>query len=85
MGLYAFYRNATPKLPGKEVSDEKEAVVTNTVKVPEHVVTVAKLDVELKNSDVRPVESLQTGEADKLESCSMAKQGKVEEKASIAV
>ncbi|KAK3119223.1 hypothetical protein QOZ80_9BG0716070 [Eleusine coracana subsp. coracana] len=66
MGLYAFYRNATPRLPAKEVSDDKD------VKVPEHVVTVEKLGglgVELKASEVRPVDSPPTTEVAKAENC----------------
>jgi solute carrier family 50 (sugar transporter) len=50
MGLYAFYRNATPRLPAaKDAPDDKEHVV----------VTVSKLGVELKSSDddARPVET----------------------------
>ncbi|XP_066335489.1 bidirectional sugar transporter SWEET14-like [Miscanthus floridulus] len=48
MGLYALYRNATPRVPAKEVSDDaKEAAISvddSTFKVPgEHVVTIAKL------------------------------------------
>ncbi|GJN04792.1 hypothetical protein PR202_ga22365 [Eleusine coracana subsp. coracana] len=65
MGLYAFYRNATPRLPAKEVADDKD------IKVPEHVVTVEKLGglgVELKASEVRPVDSPPT-EAAKAENC----------------
>jgi hypothetical protein len=49
MGLYAFYRNATPRLPAaKDAPDDKENVV----------VTVSNLGVELKSSDAdaRPVE-----------------------------
>ncbi|RCV38288.1 hypothetical protein SEVIR_8G137700v4 [Setaria viridis] len=56
MGLYALYRNATPRVPAKEVADDKEDII----KVPEHVVTIAKLGapaVELKTHEVRPVES----------------------------
>ena len=48
MGLYALYRNATPRVPAKEVADDaKEAAISvddSTFKVPgEHVVTIAKL------------------------------------------
>ncbi|WVZ51615.1 hypothetical protein U9M48_002743, partial [Paspalum notatum var. saurae] len=46
MGLYAFYRNATPRVPAKEVADDtKQASVDGTFKVAEHVVTIAKLSV----------------------------------------
>nr|CAB3491600.1 unnamed protein product [Digitaria exilis] len=39
MGLYAIYRNATPKVPAKEVAEDgKEDIV----KVHEHVVTIVK-------------------------------------------
>jgi solute carrier family 50 (sugar transporter) len=75
MGLYAFYRNATPRLPAKEAPDDKEASV-----VPEHVVTVAKLGVELKSCDVCPIESPQMGEATQPKM-----QGRMEEKGSNAV
>ncbi|CAN6363004.1 unnamed protein product [Urochloa humidicola] len=60
MGLYAFYRNAKPRVPAKDVADEKAAAVDDTLKVPEHVVTIAKLGapaVEPKTSEVHPVES----------------------------
>jgi solute carrier family 50 protein (sugar transporter) len=49
MGLYALYRNATPRMPAKEMADDdaKEATMSvddSTLKVPgEHVVTIAKL------------------------------------------
>ncbi|CAO2141782.1 unnamed protein product [Urochloa humidicola] len=57
MSLYAIYRNATPRVPSKEVADDK---------VPEHVVTVSKLGapaVELRTHEVHPVESPPTEEA----------------------
>ena len=63
MGLYAIYRNATPRVPAKEVADDKEDVV---VKVPEHVVTIAKLGapaVELKTHEVRPAMATPTADA----------------------
>ena len=64
MGLYAIYRNATPRVPAKEVADDKEDVV---VKVPEHVVTIAKLGApaaELKTThEVRPAMATPTEEA----------------------
>ena len=63
MGLYAIYRNTTPRVPAKEVADDKEDVV---VKVPEHVVTIAKLGapaVELKTHEVRPAMATPTEEA----------------------
>ncbi|KAL6653902.1 hypothetical protein ACP70R_007367 [Stipagrostis hirtigluma subsp. patula] len=66
MGLYALYRNATPRLPAaKEVSDD-EASVTDVIKVPEHVVTIAKLGtpaVELKHTEVSPMGSRLTGKS----------------------
>ncbi|KAL6659870.1 hypothetical protein ACP70R_002699 [Stipagrostis hirtigluma subsp. patula] len=66
MGLYALYRNATPRLPAaKEVSDD-EASVTDVIKVPEHVVTIAKLGtpaVELKRTEVSPMGSRLTGKS----------------------
>ncbi|KAL6659645.1 hypothetical protein ACP70R_002474 [Stipagrostis hirtigluma subsp. patula] len=67
MGLYALYRNATPRLPAKEVSDN-EASVTDIVKLPEHVVTIAKLGspaVELKGHEVQPVASITPGKTKK--------------------
>jgi solute carrier family 50 protein (sugar transporter) len=55
MGLYAIYRNATPRVPAKGVADDKEDIV----KVPEHVVTIAKLGApaaaELNTHEVHPV------------------------------
>ncbi|RLM69198.1 bidirectional sugar transporter SWEET14-like [Panicum miliaceum] len=64
MGLYAIYRNATPRVPAKEVADDKEGIVVN---VPEHVVTIAKLGapaVELKTHEVRrPATAPPTDEA----------------------
>ncbi|CAN6372064.1 unnamed protein product [Urochloa humidicola] len=60
MGLYAFYRNAKPRVLAKDVTDEKAMAVDDTLKVPEHVVTIAKLGeqaVEIKDIDVHPVES----------------------------
>jgi len=44
MGLYALYRNATPRVPpAKEVTDD-DAAADGTFKLPgEHVVTIAKL------------------------------------------
>ncbi|CAN6372063.1 unnamed protein product [Urochloa humidicola] len=60
MGLYAFYRNAKPRVLAKDVTDEKAMAVDDTLKVPELVVTIAKLgeqDVEIKNTEVHPVES----------------------------
>ncbi|CAL4981133.1 unnamed protein product [Urochloa decumbens] len=62
MGLYAFYRNAKPRVLAKDVADEKAtAAVDDTLKVPEHVVTIAKLGepaVEIKNTEaVHPVAS----------------------------
>ncbi|CAN6381344.1 unnamed protein product [Urochloa humidicola] len=56
MGLYAIYRNATPRVPAKEVADDKEDIV----RVPEHVVTIGKLGapgIDLKTHEVHPVES----------------------------
>ncbi|CAO2149007.1 unnamed protein product [Urochloa humidicola] len=56
MGLYAIYRNATPRVPAKEVADDK---------VPEHVITVSKLGApaaELRTHEVHPVESPPTEE-----------------------
>ncbi|OEL21501.1 Bidirectional sugar transporter SWEET14 [Dichanthelium oligosanthes] len=70
MGLYALYRNATPRVPAKEVADDKEASVDDTFKVAEHVVTIAKLAtpaMELKTHEVHPVESPPTEEAAKQE------------------
>ena len=64
MGLYAIYRNATPRVPAKEVADDKEDIVV--VKVPEHVVTIAKLGapaVELKTHEVRPAMATPTADA----------------------
>ncbi|CAN6372106.1 unnamed protein product [Urochloa humidicola] len=58
MGLYAFYRNAKPRVLAKDV---KATAVDDTFKVPEHVVTIAKLGeqaVDIKNTEVHPVESL---------------------------
>ncbi|XP_066338129.1 bidirectional sugar transporter SWEET14-like [Miscanthus floridulus] len=48
MGLYPLYRNATPRVPAKEVADddakEAAAAADGTFEVPgEHVVTTAKL------------------------------------------
>jgi solute carrier family 50 protein (sugar transporter) len=66
MGLYALYRNATPKVLAKDVSVEKEVTVDNTVKVDEHVVTISKLGapaIELKTDEGHPVESPPTEEA----------------------
>ncbi|CAL4984508.1 unnamed protein product [Urochloa decumbens] len=60
MGLYAFYRNAKPMVLAKDVADEKAKAVDGTLKVPEHVVTIAKLGepaMEIKNAEVYPVES----------------------------
>lgn len=65
MVLYAIYRNAKPRVPPKEVSDDddatKEAAADGTLKVAEHVVTIAKLSApppaaaELKTGrDVHP-------------------------------
>ncbi|CAN6372069.1 unnamed protein product [Urochloa humidicola] len=62
MGLYAIYRNATPRVPAKEVADDKEGIV----KAPEHVVTIGKLAApaaELRTHEVHPVESPLTEEA----------------------
>jgi solute carrier family 50 protein (sugar transporter) len=75
MGLHALYRNATPSgVPAaKEVTDDKvAAAVDDTFKVPEHVVTIAKLGapaaVEVnKASEVHPVESPPTEEGTKQE------------------
>ena len=64
MGLYAIYRNATPRVPAKEVADDMEDIVV--VKVPEHVVTIAKLGApaaELKTHEVRPAMATPTAEA----------------------
>ncbi|XP_062197020.1 bidirectional sugar transporter SWEET14-like [Phragmites australis] len=88
MGLYALYRNATPRVPNKEVSDDKEASVYDAVKVPEHVVTIAKLSgpaVELKSHEVNPVESPPTGEAKGKNDAAAEEQGKVADKGSNAV
>ncbi|CAL4987946.1 unnamed protein product [Urochloa decumbens] len=55
MGLYAIYRNATPRVPAK---------------VPEHVVTIGKLGtpaVEVKTHEVHPVESPPREEAEAAE------------------
>ncbi|RLM69059.1 bidirectional sugar transporter SWEET14-like [Panicum miliaceum] len=60
MGLYALYCNATPRLPAKDVEADKEEAVDDTFKVPEHVMTIAKLGapaVEMKTCEVHPVES----------------------------
>ncbi|CAO2144227.1 unnamed protein product [Urochloa humidicola] len=61
MGLYAFYRNAKPRIVlAKDVMDEKVTAVDDTFKVPEHVVTIAMLGeqaMEIKNTEVHPVES----------------------------
>ncbi|CAO2149002.1 unnamed protein product [Urochloa humidicola] len=60
MGLYAFYRNAKPRVLAKDVRDEKAMAVDDTLKVPEHVVNIAKLGelaVEIKNTEVHLVES----------------------------
>ncbi|TVU25288.1 hypothetical protein EJB05_27780 [Eragrostis curvula] len=87
MVLYAFYRNATPLLPAKEVSDDKEVSVTAVPKVPEHTVTIAKHGTpgrELKSCDVRPVECLPTGEA-KQEDYVAEELGKVADTGSNAV
>ncbi|CAL4984518.1 unnamed protein product [Urochloa decumbens] len=57
MGLYAFYRNAKPRVLAKDVADEKAtAGVDDTLKVPEHVVTIAKLGEQAVHM-VHPVES----------------------------
>ncbi|CAN6372104.1 unnamed protein product [Urochloa humidicola] len=59
MGLYAFYRNAKPRVLVKDVMDEKVTAVDDTLKVPEHVVTIAKLreqTVEIKNVEVHLVD-----------------------------
>ncbi|KAF8652229.1 hypothetical protein HU200_062864 [Digitaria exilis] len=67
MCLYALYRNATPKVIAKDVSEDKEVTVANTVEVPEHVVTISKLGaqaMEVKTTqEVHPVESPSTEEA----------------------
>ncbi|CAL4987952.1 unnamed protein product [Urochloa decumbens] len=60
MGLYTFYRNAKPKVLAKDLTDEKAMAVGDTLKVPEHVVTIARLGeqaVEIKNIELHPVES----------------------------
>ncbi|CAO2141781.1 unnamed protein product [Urochloa humidicola] len=60
MGLYAFYRNAKPRVLAQDVMDEKVTAVDDTLKVPEHVVTIAIVEdqaVEIKNTEVHPVES----------------------------
>ena len=71
MGLYALYCNATPRLPAKGVDADKDnEAVDDTVMVPEHVVTIAKLGapaVEMKTCEVHPVESPPTEEAAKQE------------------
>nr|CAB3491599.1 unnamed protein product [Digitaria exilis] len=71
MGLYALYRNATPKVIGKDASEDKEVTVANTIKVPEHVVTISKLGtpaMEVKTThEVHPVESPPTEEANQQE------------------
>lgn len=47
MGLYALYRNATPRVPAKELADDAKeaAAVDGTFKAPagEHVVTITTL------------------------------------------
>ena len=58
MGLYALYCNATPRLPAKDVEDNE--AVDDTVKVPEHVVTIAKLGtpaVEIVDIKINTLES----------------------------
>ena len=75
MGLYAIYRNATPRVPAKEVADDKEDIVV--VKVPEHVVTIAKLGApaaELKTHEVRPAMATPTEEAGPENDKAVAKQ-----------
>ena len=75
MGLYAIYRNATPRVPAKEVADDKEDIVV--VEVPEHVVTIAKLGapaVELKTHEVRPAMATPTEEAGPENDKAVAKQ-----------
>ncbi|KAL6890174.1 hypothetical protein ACP4OV_008937 [Aristida adscensionis] len=61
MGLYALYRNATPRVPAKEVSDNESASAEDiVVKVPEHIVDLTKLatpPIELKGHEVHPVNS----------------------------
>ncbi|CAO2149005.1 unnamed protein product [Urochloa humidicola] len=59
MGLYAFYRNAKPRVLAKDVMDEKVTAVDDTLKVPEHVVTISELEapaVVLKTAEVHAVE-----------------------------
>ncbi|TVU25476.1 hypothetical protein EJB05_27974, partial [Eragrostis curvula] len=57
MGLYAFYCNATPTFPDKEIADD-------VVKVPEHVVTISKLgEPAAEEFKVHPVDSPPTGNA----------------------
>ncbi|XP_062182826.1 bidirectional sugar transporter SWEET14-like [Phragmites australis] len=66
MGLYMIYRNATPRMPAKELADVKETTVADVINVPEHVVTIAKLGtpaVELKSREVQAVEPPPTGVA----------------------
>ncbi|XP_062197736.1 bidirectional sugar transporter SWEET14-like [Phragmites australis] len=78
MGLYAIYRNATPRVPAKEVADDKEASVADVVKAHEHVVTIVKLgapSVELKSCDeVHPVRSPPTGEVKQENDAAAAKE-----------
>ncbi|CAN6372109.1 unnamed protein product [Urochloa humidicola] len=59
MGLYAFYRNAKPRVLANDVMDEKVTAVDDTLKVPEHVVTISELEapaVVLKTAEVHAVE-----------------------------
>ncbi|TVU25305.1 hypothetical protein EJB05_27797, partial [Eragrostis curvula] len=88
MVLYAFYRNATPVLPAKEVSDDKEVSVTAISKVPEHAVTISKLGTpggEVKSCEVRPIQCIPTGEAKLQEDYSAEELGKVADSGSNAV
>ncbi|TVU25289.1 hypothetical protein EJB05_27781, partial [Eragrostis curvula] len=54
MGLYAFYRNATPRIPAKEMEHDKEAPMKDVVKVSEHVVTIAKLGASAVELTMEP-------------------------------
>jgi solute carrier family 50 protein (sugar transporter) len=79
MGLYAIYRNATPRVPAKEVANDKEGIV----KVPEHVVTIAKLGapaMEPKTHEVHPVDSppmAEVAEPENHKAAATEEQGKV--------
>ncbi|TVU25283.1 hypothetical protein EJB05_27775, partial [Eragrostis curvula] len=54
MGLYAFYRNATPRITAKEMEHDKEAPMKDVVKVSEHVVTIAKLGASAVELTMEP-------------------------------